>query len=360
MLVFSAPYFCLGLVGSDGKRCSTAEQSAIGALAFLGLGLKPYFLIASALLAVVTAWQRKSYRPIVSAPNLVIGAACVAYVLIVWAVYPDYFRTVVPLARLTYGAYGFASLSVLAKPAIFAFAGAMAIWGALSRDDLARGLAAISSGFLVCYFVQFKGFYYQLAPAEGYLLLFCLWNALLAFRSGARPLQFTGFLVVTFLLCAYVGLLGTYRNPLPAKFASYADGLRTPRILVLSTNVSAAFPFVNQVRGEWTSRYPAQWIVPAAAQKLAEPECGHSSGRCGEYRKALDFARRTTVEDFLKGAPDLVYVDVRRRKPYFGGVSFDYLAWLKGNPGFAERWKTYRKIGETSGYDVRAHPPKHG
>jgi len=58
------------------------------------------------------------------------------------------------------------------------------------------------------------------------------------------------------------------------------------------------------------------------------------------------------VRDFLKGAPVLVYVDIRPRKPYFGGIPFDYLSWLEQDHHFAERWKNYTKIGETDGYAV--------
>jgi putative flippase GtrA len=358
MLVLSGPYFCYGLTCAEKKRYSTIEQVAIGAVAFLGLGLKPYFLAAPALLAAVTVWQRRSFRPVVTTPNLVIGAACVAYLLAVRTVYPDYFHTVVPLARLTYGAFGFDPLSVLAKPAVLVFAGAMAAWAMLPRNDLAGRLAAISVGFLLCYFVQFKGFYYQVAPAEGYLLIFCLWTAFHGLRDPSRPVAVTGMLVVTILLCAYIGLLGLYRNPAPARFAGYTDGLQAPRVLVLSSNLSAAFPFVNQVGGEWTSRYPTQWIVPGAVRGLEDPGCGQTTETCNEYRKALNFARSTTVEDFLKGMPERVYVDVRRRKPYFGGLPFDYVAWLEGDPAFAERWKSYTRIGKISGYEVWALTPR--
>jgi putative flippase GtrA len=360
MLVFSGPYFCFGLAYSGNKRYSTLEQVGIGALAFLGLGLKPYFLVAPALLIAVTAWQQKSYRPIMTTPNLVIGVACVSYVLAVWTAYPDYFHTIVPLARMTYGAYGHAPFLVLAKPTIVAFAVAMAIWGTLSRDHIGCKLAAISSGFLACYFIQFKGFNYQLAPAGAYLLFFCLWSALLASKSSERPLQFTGFLVVISLLCAHIGLLGFYRNPFPTKFADYVDGLRAPRVLVLSTNVFSAFPFVNQIHGEWTSRYPAQWIVPAAVHVLEQSSCQRDHEACDDYRKALDFARRTTAEDFLKGAPERVFIDVRNHKSYFWGAPFDYLAWLETDPGFAERWKDYTKVGKTSGYEIWALTPKNG
>jgi putative flippase GtrA len=351
MLVFSAPYFCAAIVRS--KKATFVERISLGLFAFLGLGLKPYFLLAPLVLALVSAWRERHWRPILSIPNVALGIACIAYLSATIVLYPDYLGTVVPLGRLAYGAFGFDTVTTLTRPAVLLCVISALLWARGDRDDVSCRLAAIMAGFLLSYLIQLKGFDYQLVPVAAYLLIFCAWNAVTG--PDRKAPATIGFMVTALLLIVQAVSSGTYYNPLTADFAAYAKGMEKPRILVLSSNLSAAFPFVNAVHGEWTSGYPTQWIVPGAVGKLAA--CEEASPDCGKTRKALAFARDSTVRDFLKGAPALVYIDVRARKPYFGGTPFDYLSWLQQDRDFAERWKNYRKIGETDRYAVWSlHP----
>jgi len=290
MLVFSAPYFCAAMVRS--RKASFIEEIALGLIAFLGLGLKPYFLLAPLVLALVSTWRERNWRPILSVPNVTLGIACTAYLLATAALYPDYLGTVVPLGRLAYGAFGFDPLTTLTRPAVLLCVISALLWARGDRDEVSCRLAAIMAGFLLSYLIQLKGFDYQLAPAAAYLLIFCAWNALAG--SGRKAPATIGFMVAGFLLIVQAASWGVYHNPLTADFAAYAKGMEKPRILVLSSNLSAAFPFVNAVHGngqaairpngsfrELLRNWPLARMLPPIAGRPARPLPSRATPLCG-------------------------------------------------------------------------------
>jgi hypothetical protein len=66
----------------------------------------------------------------------------------------------------------------------------------------------------------------------------------------------------------------------------------------------------------------------------------------------LERARRTSAEDFLVGRPDVVFVDAREPKPYFGGVPFDYVEFFSESPGFRAAWQHYTLVDTELGFEV--------
>ena len=121
-------------------------------------------------------------------------------------------------------------------------------------------------------------------------------------------------------------------------------------MLVLSSNVSASFPFVNRVEGRWTSRYPAQWLIPGALDAHRNANCPNERPQCADIEEALNYARSTTVDDFLAGRPDWVFVDERRNKPYFNNMNFDYIDFFSEDQRFADQWQGYVHVADTAGY----------
>ena len=102
MLILTAPW----LIAHLPRRVSLPLRTVLATAAVAGVGicLKPFFLLIPAF---VTLWQvaaTRSLKPILSPANLTMGAVGLAYVGAVWALHPEYFRDVIPLARDVYGA----------------------------------------------------------------------------------------------------------------------------------------------------------------------------------------------------------------------------------------------------------------
>ena len=354
MVILTLPYFLLVVMSPKGVRASVAGALALGSAAAIGFALKPHFLAAPALLGLVVAQQQRSLRALVTPANFAVVTVGLGYLAFVWIGFPLYFTSIVPLGLLTYGSFDSGFLASLGQPILlFAPVAAIIVFRG-SGNGVDRRVAlrflAILLGFAVSYVVQGKGWYYQLVPVTAFLVLVLTWAAVTNpadVRKIGIPPAVAALLVVSYALAR-----GPYRNRNVEAFAPFvSDAGVAPGLLVLSSNVSAAFPLVNRTEARWTSRFPAQWLIPGSVKALARPACGAPTA-CADHRAVLEAARRMVVEDFVTGRPMIVIVDERTSKSYFDGVPFDYLKWLGEDPVFAAAFARYALIGHRRNYSI--------
>lgn len=358
MLIATAPYFVAVMLRERRGASSPIHDAAIGAVATIGFALKPYFYIAAAAPALLVLLQTRRLRDVLTPANLCIVACTLAYAVAVWRFHPAYLEKIVPIARIVYGSFGKPIEEVLLVPALAAFLAVLFV--ALRRqaaiDDVARYILAIALGFLACYIWQFKGWSYQLVPFLAYAFLFAAWLS-----ADLKTVRSDKFLAGALIICAICTLgvqlqRGPYRAALQSSFTPYVKDPRTP-VLVLSTNVGAAFPFVNEVDGRWTSRYPAQWLPPGALKAWRDARCPRPGRRCADILRVIELARSTTVDDLIHNRPTLVFVDERPNKPYFSGQPFDYLDFLGGDRRFAAAWREFHLEGREAGFTIWRRKP---
>ncbi|WP_260483669.1 hypothetical protein [Sphingomicrobium flavum] len=353
MLAFTLPYFWAAMLG-DRVRLSRAEQFAIGIAATLGFALKPYFYLAPFALALLEIGRRRSLASAFTIANLTIAAATLAYVAFIVARHPEYLADIVPIANTVYQSFGLEMWRRFAQPALLALLFLVAVFWLRREafDDVAVTILIVALGFTANYFVQFKGWNYHILPTAAYLLLSLIWLA----PKIARLLREKIALAVLLMLAAF-GTLGQQliRGPYNSwSVQSFAQFVERPSmtILVMSTNVSAAFPLVNEVDGRWASRYPAQWLIPGAVVALDRADCQKDPDLCARIAAVASRARRDLVDDLVRYSPQLVFIDERQQKSYFEGLPFDYAAFLAEDPRFVDTWAGYDRIGMTSGYGV--------
>jgi hypothetical protein len=77
-----------------------------------------------------------------------------------------------------------------------------------------------------------------------------------------------------------------------------------------------------------------------------------SDHRRHRLQEILDFARRTTTDDFIGSKPDLVIVDDRGERWVPGGMSFDYVGFFQQDPRFRDEWARYEKIARVRGLEI--------
>ncbi|WP_430387015.1 hypothetical protein [Blastomonas fulva] len=354
MLMLAMPYLLMLALGDQGPRCTPAERIAIGLVAALGLMLKPYFLLIPAGIVLARLARDRQWQRLFDWPNLAIGAALPGYMGLIALAHPAYLADIVPTGRMVYSAYETNALGLWLRPEIGA--ALIATWIALRHraalDPVLTALLGGAAGALACYVIQHKGWDYHVLPLAALLLLVVAWIVpqRRAWRGNDRLLAVLLGAVVLLALGHQIAR-GPYRNPLTDDLAAFVpeSGMR---ITVMSADFAAAFPMVNQVSGRWVSRYPVPWMVPGAHIRLQRGDCAGQV--CRELAEVLDRARGNIVDDLIAYRPERVFIDENRRKLFFGGEPFDYLAFLRQDARFSAAWSCYARIGSRRGYGVWA------
>lgn len=298
-LVFLFPY----LLTSPSRPFA---QVAIGLWAFLGIGLKPHFLLIPAFFVAGQCVQMRSFRPAFTITNFIIGALCVAWLALVAVIWPDYFTRIVPLGGLVYDAFGFSPLPIHLLMAAFLIAFAIL---SLKQQPTLFPLACAAIGALIQFYLQGRYWPYQFVPPMG-LAMFLSME--LAWRE--RGTMGIALGSVALLLIARQALIGPHQYP-----PSIVPQMTSP-VLFLTERVSATYPEVLECGVVNASRYPSLWTLPGSWNQMTpgSPNQAHAN----------DVFRRETAiisQDIRRLRPVLVFEDIR--PTYFKG-RFTYSDWI--------------------------------
>lgn len=363
LIIFVLPYL---LYQAFLPPATLSERSLIAIFATFGLFLKPYFLLLPLFIGLFRAFQERKILVAFTLEHWIFALAWIAYLgVIVW-VYPDYFSNIVPLGLLVYGAYDISTTHVVSVPGFIGIAtltiAIVILHATHSTTPRERNttivLLASTLAFTIAYLIQWKGWEYQRIPIYSTLCLTLMWTFVISTRylattrSGLRgaTLFALGVTVVSLLPPIVSGPYRNFRAVAFKKFLPLNPSQRIP-ITVFTTEVSASFPFANDRRVDWIGRYPALWIIPGAIRRLNDLHDISPRIRAA-LEAALDYARTTTVDDVLRTPPDLIFIDIRKPKPYFGEIPFDYVLFFEHDPRFAAFWKCYHDIGRSLGFQV--------
>lgn len=354
LLLFAMPFLLSQIVLTDKERPTAPHQVVLGLVASLGFLLKPYFLIIPAMIGLVRIWQQRNLQVFRDAGYLAIAVAAVIYLAFIVQFHSAYIELIVPMAAEVYSSYGIEAKRVLLRPEIFAFGLVLgAVWrGSCGASKQAQRFLAACAASAIVYLVQFKGWNYHLLPLSAFVFLTAVWLLLHNWRYLRRDVLLATSLGVAVLTTLGLQIArGPYESRTTAYFSRFLTG-EGQSILVLSTNVWAAFPFVNEVSGRWASSYPAQWLIPGAYTKLKSDSCAGIESPCKKAQEILRFSRRAIVDDLERFQPELIYVDERARKSYFGSQEFDYFTFLSEDARFEKMRACYERLGEAGSYGV--------
>ncbi len=386
LAVAALPYLLAAVRRMAGEK--PRSRFAIGLVAGMAFALKPHFLGVPALVELyVLCARRPEGAPFVAGFGLALrrslGDPLPWLMAGVWAVYlaslpllfPDYIATVVPLV---WGFYlgGLTGWQLLVTPSIGAvvclllplllavfrprpvpfppFAGA-----------LPRLLALAAVAALAAMFMQHKGWSYHVLPVQ---LFTCGLAGVMAAgwldqrRDGAAtPAPYTAAAVLGWLFALFV----VSNGPAPWRELSYpndpAAGLTAllerevagERLLVLSPDVYPIYPALNYAGVQSTSRAMDMWLLRGANQTC--PAGGRRYREPWEMGRPEFFVYRTVAEDFARSPPAAVLIDTVSGVNWCGS-EFDFIAYFKRHPLFAEVWSHYKLTAEWGRY--RLYTPK--
>ncbi|MEQ1523939.1 MAG: hypothetical protein ABL936_21975, partial [Aestuariivirga sp.] len=205
-----------------------------------------------------------------------------------------------------------------------------------------------SAGFLAAYFLQAKGFYYQIMPAQIFAAasgIFALagslgtWNAGEARKSPVVPV----IVVFAIALLSFSSQTYVSRGPaFSAAIAQYRPDAKS--VFIASTNVSNGFPLAVRENLVWASRFPTLWLVPYVADQWRDGPLPDDP--------VIAYTLETLVTDLKKFHPDVVFISQDPAQDYIRGGTFDYLKFMSQDPRFAALWNTYELRGQAGKFAV--------
>lgn len=374
MMILALPYMVLAAHRAIKGTCSPFVAGSLGILAALGLALKPYFLLLPVALELYLLFTRRRLVGVLRPETLGLAGAGLLYGLaLVWFT-PDYLTRVVPFALQVFH-QGFMSspakalwrMESLFLPVL------LILHVATRRNQSARALADVfalaAASFFLAYLAQMKAWPYQLFPTKASLVL-----ALGAILSGGRrkaadpsPASAGGNAsrmaapVAAVMLLTLVGLgilRGGYQNIYVEHLAPIVRKHATgSAIYVFSANLSVGFPLVNVSGVRWASRFPMQWLLPGLVRRRAELAQQGAVVEPEGLREIRRYVFDAVVADLTKWSPELILVDVREDKTYFGGLRFDYLAYFSKDPRFEQIWSGYELLMDFQTYHLYKRRP---
>ncbi len=374
MIILALPYVVLAAHRASKGTCSPFVAGPLGALAALGFALKPYFLLLPVVLELYLLLAGRRLAGFLRPETLGLASAGLLYGLVLAWFTPDYLTRVAPFALQVFQE-GFMSspaealwrIETLFLPLL------LILHLATRRAQSARVLADVFTlaalSFFLAYLMQMKAWSYQMFPTTASVVL-----ALGAILPGGRwygavpPVasrrkylsRAAGPVAIGMLLTlAGEGILrGGYRSDFVERWApvvrTHAAG---SAIYVFSSNLSAGFPLVNETGVQWASRFPMQWLLPGLLRRLSEFAQQDAAMDPGALEEIRRYTLDAVVADLTRWSPELVFVDMREEKSYFGGLRFDYIAFFSKDPRFVQIWSRYELLMDFGTYHLYKRRP---
>ncbi len=379
MAVGALPYLLSAARRAEGDRRPPARV-AVALVAAVGFALKPHFLAIPALVEAAVVVGRASRRPF---PRRLLdgmgaslrdpvpwamAAVWLSYLATLPVLFPEYLRSVVPLIWDYYLANGGLTVgAMLLVPrmatALCLLLPALALTARLRGREVAlpRVLALAALGALASALAQHKGWSYHIVPIE---LFAGALAAVLAARwldgLGAARWHRSGYPVAS----ALAGLMALYavsNGEAPWRELDYRGGqvnglerLLQPGaagepMLVLSPGIYPIYPALTYLGARQTLRAMNTWLLQGAYRECLPN--GRRYREMSEMGQPELVAFRTVVEDFARAPPAVVVVDKQPGIPWCGS-EFDFIAYYKRDPLFAQVWSRYRQTAEWDRYRV--------
>lgn len=304
--------------------------------------VKPYYAAMVLLPALATCWRKRSLRPLFVVEHWVIGVVCVAYLIAVQLIHPEFLSDVYPrLAEAYVSVRNYLPMLKMYGPAALLLGLAAFLFWPNERPapELAvTALLASLAGAAVLVW-QAKAWAYHAYPALAcaLLALMCLSGLPSTARSGWRARQTTRLvgqaMFAAAALAAFLPLWVT-QKPSDEIVAAIAGAVDHPEVVSISTDIATASPLSRMASGDYRSSYPSLWAVRGIEARM---------------RKAVeDPVEATRLKALRDGFIAEAAEEIDRMKPDVVLDSGGELTWAKkaihANSRMTKALKAYRKV----------------
>lgn len=365
-VVLCLGYIFASAVRASGRSVGAKTAATAGALAAVGLSLKPYFLLLPLMLELREVVRNRSLVTALRPDSIALALVVLLYGVSVPVFHPEYLRDLVPMALVTYSrGFGVPLVPFLLQDTTLLLLGALGCYlvarPASPQPRVTDTFWLAALGMFGAYLWQMKGFPYHVEPVLALVFIALLPLAangpLVGDRGLLHPPQrlisLLGVVAITTLIFSGGRYPTTEGSPLYELIQREAPG---GTIAAFGSNMSLGFPLVLEADVTWGSRFPTIWPVPGVWHGLHGSGPSPSPEEMRELNEVMDWTRRAVAEDLQEFRPDLVIVDERPRKSLFDPLEFDWLTWAASDSLFAQVWPDYtllERVGPMAVYALR-------
>lgn len=351
LILLFMPWFVLRFVRSQGTQISVAESAFVGLLGAVAVCIKPHTVLAPFAVEALLLLRSRNLRAMFAPENLSATIFVIIYgiAIMIWS--PRFLAEMVQFGAAAYVPYyGFDSAVIMERSIRTVLVLVLAL--VLQRkarspmQEISSLAFAAAFGFLVAYFLQAKGYYYQIMPA----LIFGAASGIFAFAGALSKMNageakksplVPAAIVVAMALLSYSPQV--YHGPsFATAISQYRPGAKS--FLIASTNVYNGFPLAVRENLIWGSRFPTFWLVPYVSDRWHDGPLPDDP--------VIDYALNATVTDLQKFRPEVVFIDRGSAQDYIKGGTFDYLKFMGKDSRFAAVWSNYELRGQAGKFAV--------
>ena len=341
-LMAMLPAVAVGAARISGGSVSRADALLAGLGCGLACAFKPYFLLPAACVLLCGAVLRRK-PSLLLAPEIFAAAAVVLiYVWVIFAFFPAYVSTGLPLIIDVYAPLRDRLTHIVASPLFLANLVLLVALFFVARfrrsEPRALVLAAASAGFLLIFLLQGKGWMNHAYPGIALALLASASFLSASAEAGESRLR-RSFALFVFIpaFCLAPFLFGTMKDfGNGEEYPGLADAVRRvapahPKIAALAEQLDVGHPLVRRLGGIWVGRQNCLWVSWGVRYLL-----GQGLTPPGERARLLELMREDEAmfaSDVDLGKPDILLVE-----------SNEVLSWALSQPALAAALRNYEQV----------------
>jgi hypothetical protein len=353
-IVLATPYLLVAGRRLADLATAAPTQALAGALAALGIALKPHYVLMWAGLEALLALRLGSLRGLFAPENRMIAGLGTAYVAVVVHFTPEYLGSIEEIRRL-HGLYD-APVDWLSPTHVLWAAAAASLWllrlpGAASR--VAWTLVAAGGLALLVLHVQAKGWSYHAMPAQlaslaalmvmaaGFLSSPGSWDERV--RWGPRAVAAAAALAWAAAELASLQQPNWTRRGVPELVRFIDRHARGGEVLALTSLMYPFFPAIEFSNSRSASPYSCLWLV---AGQYTQAERGQPAFPYRRFGQMPESERRfvENIVAALEKEPALVLIDRAPVPLRMTNGLVDFRRYFSAHPRFAALLHRYRKL----------------
>lgn len=351
MVLLFLPWLFLRILPNAAAQPRFIERIFIGLLAGAAICIKPQSVFAPLLVELLLFSRSRHLRSFLAIENLGAALFTAFYGVSLVLFAPKFLTEMLTLGAKAYVPFYGYPLYVIIFYARWTIPALIIAYVIRTRLALLKvdtqfvdGLLAAALGFTISYFVQMKGFGYQIVPADILASLASASAAVILWQMERKiSIHILGAICVPVLLLW--GSPQTYLNHFKALDKIMArNAPQAKSLFIASTRLGDGFPYVQQRNLVWASRLPTQWLTPYVDSKW-------HAGVVPQDKITLD-ALEWTVSDLIDFKPDIVMIDVTTNQIYVESGKFEYVKFWTNDKRFSAVWNNYKYRETVSGLDI--------
>lgn len=351
MLLLFLPWLFLRAIPNASSQTSFFERIFIGIMAGAAICIKPQSIFAPLLVELFVFSRNRNLLSFVSVENVSATLFAFFYGVSILLFAPKFLIEMLTLGSKAYVPFYGYPLYVIVFYARWTIPAVIVAYVIRNRLAMLKAdtrfvdcLLAAALGFTLSYFVQMKGFGYQIVPADILASFASAVAAVLLWRVERKmSIHILGAICIPVLLLWATPQ--TYVNQFKALDSIMArNAPQAKSLFIASTRLGDGFPYVQQRNLVWASRLPTQWLTPYIDSKWHESVAPQD-------KIVLD-TLEWTVTDIIDFKPDIVMIDVSTDQIYVESGKFEYVKFWQNDKRFAEVWNNYKFRETISGLDI--------